>query len=360
MNVLLKLYDCDSPLNRLLLEDYASGLTRRHHHAVVAARSFRGLRPPLGVAARRVGLGRRLAWLDFILVGWQMARLCRRHRIDVVHFVAAPEHDGLWDYLALAVFRLLSRVPVVVACHQQPRTLHAGLLASPWFDWTADLVTVPSPALKSDMRALHPTLDPKVRSVFNAVSGPPRPYLLALSRVTREKGIDSLLFAFAGLLQRGHDVDLAICGALPRFLGFRLVRYEKLAERLGIADRVHFWGHLEPRRAAQLLQGCLFFVLPSRREGHSLALLEAMAAGKAVVATKVGGAEATVEDGRDGLLVPPEDCGALEGAMDRLMSDRSLRERLGRAGRERVARDFTWDAHARACEEVYREALARP
>jgi glycosyltransferase involved in cell wall biosynthesis len=359
MNVLLKLYDCSSPYNRLLLEAYSPRLARREHNVVVAARSFRGLRPPPGIEAHRVGLGRRLAWLDFLLVGGQMALLCRRHEIEVVHLVAAPDQWGLWDYLSLAVFRLLSPVPVVVGCHRQPWDLHTGLLASPWFAWTADRVIVPSPEMKREMRALHPSLDPKVRAVVNAVSGPPRPYLLTLSRVAGVKGIDVLLVAFAGLLARGHDVDLAICGALPSFLGLRLGHYERLAARLGIADRVQFWGHQEPRRAAQLLQGCRLFVLASRWEGHSFALLEAMAAGKAVVATKVGGAEETIEDGRDGLLVPAKDAAALERAMDRLLGDESLRERLGRAGRERVARDFTWDKHAQASEAIYREAMTR-
>ncbi len=360
LSILLKIYDCRSPYNRILLFDYAPELARRNHDVLVAARSFHSLRPPARIAVSRLGLGRHLACLDFALVGWQMAALCRRHRVDVVHFLASPAREGVWDYLALAVFRMLSKVPVVLEGGRPPWGAYSGLPASRAFAWAVSRVIVPGTKMKRELRDHHPGQDHKVRAVFNAVSGPPRPYLLSIARLARDKGIDVLLLAFADVVRRGHDVDLSLVGAFPSLFGFRLNHYQRLAQKLGIADRVHFWGHLEPPRAAQLLQGCLAFVLASRWEGHSCALLEAMAAGKAVVATDVGSAEETIEHERDGLLVPAKDPRALESALDRLIRDEALRARLGRAGRERATRDFNWSARARACEAVYGETLAPP
>ena len=100
-------------------------------------------------------------------------------------------------------------------------------------------------------------------------------------------------------------------------------------------------------------------VLPTRHEGLSQGLLEAMALGKAVVTTKSGGNTDLIEDGVHGLLVPPRDPPALAAALDRALADAALRQRLGAAARRRVREDFTIEKTAAATEAVYREALAQ-
>ena len=100
-------------------------------------------------------------------------------------------------------------------------------------------------------------------------------------------------------------------------------------------------------------------VLPGRFEGLSQGLLEAMALGKAVVATRAGGNTDLVSDGEHGLLVPPRDPAALGRALQRLLDDVALRRRLGAAARQRVRADFGIERTAERTEAVYRAAIAR-
>ena len=96
----------------------------------------------------------------------------------------------------------------------------------------------------------------------------------------------------------------------------------------------------------------------SDREGSPLALLESMAAGKAIVATRVGGVPALVRDEEDALLVPPRDPDALGSAIARLLRDRSLRERLGSSSRERQRQRFDIQATVAALEDLYEQLFA--
>jgi glycosyltransferase involved in cell wall biosynthesis len=107
---------------------------------------------------------------------------------------------------------------------------------------------------------------------------------------------------------------------------------------------------------ARLLHGCELLVLPSRSEPFGIALIEAMACRKPVVAAAVGGIREIVTSGEDGLLVPPEDPGALAAAIGAVLRDRALGRRLGERARETVARRFTFEttgsAYAKLFEDV--------
>ena len=131
---------------------------------------------------------------------------------------------------------------------------------------------------------------------------------------------------------------------------------ERISRRLGLADRVRFLGRRTD--SPDLLAACDVFVLPSRREGLGVASLEAMAAARPVVASRVGGlAEAVVHE-RTGLLVPPGDPRALGEALIRLLRDDALRERLGAAGPDRIAEGFAAEQMIEAYEKLYLEVLA--
>ncbi len=99
-------------------------------------------------------------------------------------------------------------------------------------------------------------------------------------------------------------------------------------------------------------EGCSFFVLPSRHEPFGIVNLEAMTAGKAIVATRVGGVSEIVEDGVNGLLVEGEDADGLVKAIERIAKDKNLRDRLGQAGKKR-AEYFTWSAIADQYLKIY-------
>jgi len=128
-----------------------------------------------------------------------------------------------------------------------------------------------------------------------------------------------------------------------------------MAARLSLVEVVRFLGWVSRADMPEVLRRADAFVFPSRDEGMPNAVLEAMASGLAVAATAIAGNEELVEDGRTGFLVPPEDVAALAEVLTRLAGDRNLCWRLGRAGREKVVRDYSW----RAVAEAY-AALCRP
>jgi D-inositol-3-phosphate glycosyltransferase len=98
--------------------------------------------------------------------------------------------------------------------------------------------------------------------------------------------------------------------------------------------------------------------VPSHREGFGVACAEAMAYGRPVVASGVGGLLDLVVDGETGLLVPPRDVEALRSALERLLGDAGLRRRMGEAGRQRVRERFSWPAVTDATIQAYEDALA--
>ena len=130
-----------------------------------------------------------------------------------------------------------------------------------------------------------------------------------------------------------------------------------LARKLRLEACVHFIGRADRSKAVALFRGCDFFVLPSRQEPMGIVNLEAMAAGKAVVASRTGGVPELVIDGETGLLLPPGEPGPLAEALQRMAGDAALRERMGAAGRERV-RQFTWQAVAGSYRTIYEKAVA--
>ena len=204
-------------------------------------------------------------------------------------------------------------------------------------------------ALARTVRALAPDIAPRLSVVPNGVDperfehapgfAHPRPYVLAVARLSREKGVDVLLEAVARV---DVGVDLLVAGDGPE----RAALEHQRAAR-GLQGRVHFLGAVEPEVVAALHRGALLLACPSRWEGLPLVCLEAMAAGRAVVATGVDGTPDAVEDGGTGLLVPPDDPQALADALAALLRDPDRRQRFGARGHARVRAEFTWDTVAR-------------
>jgi glycosyltransferase involved in cell wall biosynthesis len=127
---------------------------------------------------------------------------------------------------------------------------------------------------------------------------------------------------------------------------------EALARELGIVDRVRLLGALMPEQVDEQMGRCLFYVCPSRNEGFGLSVLEAMAAGKAVIASRTGGVPEVVQENKTALLVPPGEPMALAKAMERLLIEPSIREQLAKAGKTR-ARQFNWQAISGQYCELY-------
>lgn len=152
--------------------------------------------------------------------------------------------------------------------------------------------------------------------------------------LTEEKGHRYLLDALARLGNEGRAASLLVIGDGPE-----AERLEGQARRLGIESRVALLGRRED--VAEILAAVDVFVLPSLVEGLPIALLEAMAAGVACVATRVGDVPQVVEEGRSGLLVPSRDSGAIAAALERLAADPALRSRLAAYGERAVRESFS-------------------
>lgn len=166
------------------------------------------------------------------------------------------------------------------------------------------------------------------------------------------KGLVPLLEAVAKL-RTERPVSLTVIGR-PRPGG----RVDRAIERLALGDAVRCVSGISDEELARQYGESEVAVVPSLYEGFSLPAVEAMACGVPVVAT-TGGAlpEVVGTDGETGLLVPPDDPGALAAAIARLLDDPALRRRLGPAGRARVLDRFTWDVTARGTAACYRALL---
>ncbi len=178
----------------------------------------------------------------------------------------------------------------------------------------------------------------------------PRSYMLAIGRHVPQKGFDVLLQAMSRLRARGQACDLILAGDGTEHAALRA-----LAAELHLEDSVVFPGRVDHQKAMSLFAGCTIFVLPSRHEPFGIVNLEAMAHARPIVASRVGGVPEIVSNDENGLLVPPGDADALATALGRLLADEALRQRLGRAGRDRAAR-FAWPAIADEYREVYAAA----
>jgi glycosyltransferase involved in cell wall biosynthesis len=202
----------------------------------------------------------------------------------------------------------------------------------------------------------------KVRVVHNGISTTPferrgrpdarenllgrgdRPVVLTLARLAPQKGIRYLVEAAA----RVPEALFAVAGDGPERGAL-----QEQAAAAGLEERMLFLGHRTD--VPDLLAACDVFVLPSLYEGLPVSVLEAMASGRPVVATRIGGTDEAVEDEVTGLLVPPADAGALAAAIRRLLADRLLARRLSESARDRVHGEFSSRVVADRTMDVYEE-----
>jgi glycosyltransferase involved in cell wall biosynthesis len=180
------------------------------------------------------------------------------------------------------------------------------------------------------------------------------PLIGVIARLEPEKGHAYLLEAMPSVLRVAPDAWLAVVGegSLADELRLRARGLPAPAR-----DRVVFTGRREDVSA--VTADLSVAVLPSLREAQGIAILEAMARRRPVVATRVGGIPEVISDGIDGLLVPPADSEALAAAIGSVLTDAALARRLGEAGYRTVADRFSIEAQVRRIEAVYAEELVR-
>jgi glycosyltransferase involved in cell wall biosynthesis len=183
------------------------------------------------------------------------------------------------------------------------------------------------------------------------------PLVTLVSRLTRLKGIEHFLEAAAVLKPRYPAARFLVVGETAPSDRAYLTELTELAAQLGVADRVLFTGL---RSDVPAVLGCASVaVMPSLNEALSNVLLESMGAGAPVVATRVGGTPEALIDGKTGLLVEPGDSGAIATAVARLLDDRHLAVRLGKAARELIGAKFSVERMVRSTEQLYMDLLLR-
>lgn len=204
--------------------------------------------------------------------------------------------------------------------------------------------------------------DPAAGALFRAAHGLAAgvPLLFTVGRMVEKKGFIYLVRAFAAVLAAHPAARLMIAG-----YGAGQAALEAEAGRLGIRASLIFPGAIGHKEINAALNAADVFVLPSVRDqsgnvdGLPNTLLEAMGAGRPIVASRIAGVPAVVTSEEHGLLVPPAQPAPLAAAICRLLDDRALASRLGSAARARVERELTWDKYAEKLETLYRAFAAQ-
>lgn len=185
------------------------------------------------------------------------------------------------------------------------------------------------------------------------------PTLLFVGGLEPRKGLEYLVHAMESVVEQVPGTRLIVVAKA----GFRgtdeLGWFETLADRIGVRKSIEFHESVSQEKLLGFYADCDLLILPSRTEGWGLSLMEAMACGKAVVASRVGGVPELVRDGVEGVLTEPGDVRALSNAIVTLLRDDETRSNMGKAGRERV-KAFSWDATAKIVLDAYARALQLP
>mgnify|MGYP001104896827 CR=1 FL=1 len=344
----------------------ARHLDRRRFEVRVACFRCQGVRAEElraeGVPLLDVGL-RSLRGASAVTGARRLLRCLREQKIEIVHSFDAPA-----TFFAVPLARA-ARVPVVLSSQRAHRELSASweryLLRLT--DRIAVAIVVNCEFLKRHLVDDERVPAERIRVCYNGIeldrfspAGRGKPAEFGCARLVvgtvcalrPEKGLDVLVSAFARLRVAVPDALLVIAGDGP-------VRNDLLrqAESLGLGQSCRFL----PARGevAELLRGIDIFVLPSRSEALSNALMEAMACGCTVVATRVGGNPELVEHGKTGILVAPGDAAELACALEFLAGDEEARKRLAANGAAFIRSRFSVEIAAQRLAEIYEEFLSR-
>lgn len=357
----------------------ATGLDRGRFEPVVCCLSARGV-----LADRLTDAGIRVKSFDFRGIRRQRSLVIAPFAVAVTlirlyRWVRSEAPDLVHGMLfhAYVIGTLIARaacVPVVVSSRRSLSHFKEGKphyrIAEKVVNRMTDLVIGNSEAVRRDALNTERLLPEKVRVVYNGLDidrfteradeglreeiglPPASPVVAVVANFIHYKGHNYFLEAWSRLVRGFPDAVALLVGDGP----LREPMEREAAER-GVADSLRFLGTRHDVPAILALSDLL--VHPSLEEGFSNAIIEAMAAGKAVVATRVGGNPEAVEDGVTGLLIPARDSTALATAVIRLLERPEERQAFGERGRRRAARLFSVGRLTEQYERVYEELAVR-
>jgi len=291
----------------------------------------------------------------------EILRIVKRLGIDIVH-----SQTRITQVIGFFVSKSC-RVPLVTTCHGFFHKNIGRVLLPCW----GDRVIAISDAVKENLINYFGVDKSRVSMIYNGIDvkrflkdfqedekdklkdrfGIKRDYSVIgmIARFTPDKGHDVVLYAFYEILKEKPNVQLVFAGD-----GEKRQDILKLAQALNLLDNVVF---IKPQLSTVNILAVMdvFIFSPKRREGLGLALLEALASGKPVVATDVGGISSIVENNINGFLVEPSKPKALAESVLRLLKDKALYAKMAQAGRETVVKKFSINGMADRTEEVYKE-----
>jgi glycosyltransferase involved in cell wall biosynthesis len=363
----------------------AAGLEARGYQTMLVAgtlargeESMAFVAERLGVQVRRIdALHREISPVRDALSVLRLARLLRAERPEILHTHTAKA--GAIGRLA-ALLAGDARPPVIVHTFHGhvlrgyfgPVRAGAFRLLERWLARMTTALVAVSPQVRDDLVALgvappekfavirlgveleqRVSAEEGTRAETRRVMGVPDGRFLVgwIGRMTSVKQTDDVLAALAALRGRGVDAGLCLVGDGPD-----RDMVERRAKELGVMRSCLFLGYQE--EVAQYYAALDAVILPSRNEGTPVSAIEALAARRPVVATRVGGVPDVVRDGVDGFLVEPGDVDALAERLARLARDPALAARMGEAGRARVVPRYDVDRLIDDVDRLYRSLLS--
>ena len=286
--------------------------------------------------------------------------ICLKEKVDLVH---CNTPTGLE---AAALARKGTGVPVIFTVHSVP--MWGNPIIGSEIDKNADEVITVSNFIKQHLiktglisskikqiylgidikKFKEGSLDPSAKTSLGIKKA--ERVVMCVGRLYVTKGIDYLIKAIPIVLEKRNDIKVVLVGD-----GIHREQYEKLAKDLGIKNKVLFLGNKD--NVEELLRIADIFCLPSVRDNFPFSILEAMAEGKPVIATKVGGIPEAVVDKVTGLLIPPRNVRELALAINSFLEDSNLAKRLGSNAKKRVKENFMFSRMFDETHSAYEKVL---
>jgi len=297
---------------------------------------------------------------------YQLMRLLRTRSIQIVN---AHYADDCFVYAAMCRKLLGGRLGLITSVHgadlfpdglRRPRYSYAirSLLNG------SDAIVAASRSFLNDTLQVFPDLERKLVCIQNGiryeefrdgeasvVAGDR--YVLCVAMHNQKKGLDTLIRAFKKVAEAHDRLTLRLVGDGPL-----RPMLEELTGAAGLSGRIEFLGIRTRPEIVRLMKGAELFVLPSRAEPFGIALIEAAACRRPIVASRVGGVPEIIQNEVSGLLVPPDDADALSAALLRLLDCPKLRKALGDSAYETVSKRFTWEMMGAQYESLMSRLVA--
>lgn len=284
--------------------------------------------------------------IDFSLP-FRLRRVFKDEKIDIVH-----THNHAPMLYGTLGARLAGIRAIFNTIHGREKKIKNKAIWSMVWKMNSRIITISQDAKKELVK--HSGINPeKIGVIYNGIdisrfkkSGVDNNIIGTVSRLSLEKDNFTMLEAFKIITSRFDNVSLVIAGDGPLRESLK-----SKVESLKLEDKVQFLGFRND--IPEILSGFDVFALSSLTEGISISLLEAMASGKPVVATNVGGNPEVVVNGETGLLVPPKDPAKMAEAIIKILSDKEMAKRMAEAGRKRAEEKFSLERMVKEYQELY-------